>query len=120
MKLGKKYTWHKIAQSATELFFASNNLGSIEIDGKKVCVAKTETGLAACSIKCPHAGGDMSQGFLDKNGNIICPIHRYVFSLKNGRDVSGEGYFLKTYPVKITDEGVFVGFEESGLFSWLK
>ena len=62
----------------------------------------------------------MCQGFLDKNGNIVCPVHRYVFSLENGRDISGEGYYLKIYPVKINDEGVFIGFEEGGLFSWLK
>ena len=120
MKTAKKYKWHKIAQSTSELVFATNNLTSFEVDGKEVCLAKTGDELAACAIRCPHAGGDMSQGFLDKNGNIVCPIHRYVFNLKSGRDVSGEGYFLKTYPVNITEEGVFIGFEENGLFSWFK
>ncbi|MEO6638933.1 MAG: Rieske 2Fe-2S domain-containing protein, partial [Ginsengibacter sp.] len=76
--------------------------------------------IEACAAKCPHAGGDMVEGFLNKDGNIVCPIHRYVFSLENGRDVSGEGYFLKIYPIKIDGKGVFVGIEEGGLFRWIK
>jgi 3-phenylpropionate/trans-cinnamate dioxygenase ferredoxin subunit len=41
----------------------------------------------------------------------VCPLHRYRFSLANGRNTSGEGYFLKTYPVKEDDDGVWVGLE---------
>lgn len=120
MKHAKKYKWHKIARIPSELSFGTNNLTEIEVAGKKICVAKTSNSLAACSSTCPHAGGIMCEGFLDSNENIVCPIHRYVFSLTNGRDISGEGYFLKTYPVRIEEDGVFVGFEEGGLLSWLK
>lgn len=120
MKHEKKYKWHKIADIPSEMIFGENNLAEHEVAGKKICVAKTKHSLIACTLKCPHAGGKMSEGFLDKNDNIVCPVHRYVFSLKNGKDISGEGYYLKIYPVKINDEGVFIGFEEGGLLSWLK
>lgn len=120
MKHEKKYTWHKIADEISELTFEENNLIEIEVGGKKICIAKTNETLFACTSKCPHAGGKMTEGFLDKDNNIVCPVHRYVFSLVNGRDVSGEGYFLKIYPIKINEDGIFVGFEEGGLFSWLK
>jgi 3-phenylpropionate/trans-cinnamate dioxygenase ferredoxin subunit len=40
--------------------------------------------------------------------------------LQNGRNTSGEGYYLKTYPVQSTVNGVFVGIEETGFFSWVK
>ncbi len=120
MKHAKKYKWHKIAQVPSELVFGANNLAEIEVAGKKICLAKTINSLVACSATCPHAGGIMCKGFLDNNENIVCPIHRYVFSLTNGRDISGEGYFLKTYPVRIEEDGVFIGFEERGLLSWLK
>ena len=118
--LEKKYKWYKIAETAAELPFGENNIVQIDIAGKKICVVKTLTGIAACTAKCPHAGGNMAEGFLDKDGNIICPVHRYIFNLKNGRDVTGEGYFLKIYPVKVNDVGIFLGIEEGGLFSWLK
>ena len=104
----------------TELQFGENNILQIEVGGKRICVAKTLKGIAACTAKCPHAGGNMSEGFLDKNGNIGCPIHRYAFNLDNGRDITGEGYYLKIYPVEVNDSGIFLGIEEGGLFSWLK
>ena len=75
--------------------------------------------LSACASQCPHAGGQMADGHIDALGNIVCPLHRYKFSLQNGGNVTGEGYFLKTYPVEIREEGIFIGIEEkSGLFGW--
>jgi nitrite reductase/ring-hydroxylating ferredoxin subunit len=116
----KKYKWHKIADSAEELLFNENNLLETEADGKKFCIARNNESFFACAHKCPHAGGFMDEGYLDTSGNIVCPIHRYKFDLKNGRNISGEGYHLKTYPVEIRADGVFVGTEEGGLFGWLK
>ena len=115
----KKYKWYKIADAESEFNFAENNLLQIEVAGKKICIAKGKN-LYACAVKCPHAGGIMTEGFLDAADNITCPIHRYKFSLQNGRDVTGEGYYLKTYPLQVNETGIFIGIEESGLFSWLK
>jgi len=116
----KKYKWFKIADTIAELQFRENNIIQIEIAGKKICIAKKFNSLAACTAKCPHAGGNMAEGYLNKDGNIVCPVHGYVFNLENGRDVTGEGYFLKIYPVKVNDVGIFLGIEEGGLFGWLK
>ena len=115
----KKYKWHKIADSESELNFPANNLLQVEVAGKKICIARGAA-LYACTAKCPHAGGNMSEGYLDKDGNIVCPVHRYVFNFRNGRDITGEGYFLKIYPVQVNDDGIFLGIEEGGLFGWLK
>jgi 3-phenylpropionate/trans-cinnamate dioxygenase ferredoxin subunit len=46
-------------------------------------------------------------------------VHRYKFSLQNGRNTSGEGYYLKTYPVEVRGEAIFVGLPDGGLFGWL-
>ena len=116
----KKYTWHKIADSIDELLFNENNLLETEVDGKQICIARNKGQLFGCAQKCPHAGGFMEEGYVDAAGNIVCPVHRYKFSLKNGRNTSGEGYYLKTFPIEIRPDGVFVGTEAGGLFSWLK
>lgn len=115
----KKIKWHKIADSVNELHFFSNNLLEINVAGKKICIAKTNNGLFGCASKCPHAGGTIADGFIDPLNNIVCPLHRYKFSLQNGRNVSGEGYYLKTYPFRQTEEGIFIGIEKDGLFSFL-
>ena len=111
----KKITFHKIAHSIEELDFGVNNLLQIEVDGKQVCLAKVNDTVLACAAKCPHASGILADGFIDPLGNIVCPLHRYKYDLKNGRNVSGEGYFLKTYPVEIREDGIYVGMQS---FSW--
>jgi 3-phenylpropionate/trans-cinnamate dioxygenase ferredoxin subunit len=60
----------------------------------------------------------MADGWLDPMGNIVCPLHRYRFDVSNGRNVSGEGYYLKTYPVEQRPDGLYVGFEEKSWFSF--
>ena len=115
----KKYKWHKIADSIGELEFNRDNMLVAEADGKKLTLAKTSNGLFACAHKCPHAGGILADGFIDAVGNIVCPLHRYKFSLQNGRNTSGEGYYINTYPVELREDGVYVGFEVKGLFGWL-
>jgi 3-phenylpropionate/trans-cinnamate dioxygenase ferredoxin subunit len=36
--------------------------------------------------------------------------------MKNGRNVSGEGYYMKHWPVDVREDGVFIGFEQTSLF----
>jgi nitrite reductase/ring-hydroxylating ferredoxin subunit len=111
----KKYTWHKIADSAAEINFGDHNLAAVEVNGKNICIARNGEKLQACSNKCPHASGTMSEGFMDAVGNIVCFNHRYKFSLENGRNTSGEGYHLKIYPIVEKEDGIYVGIEKSWL-----
>jgi len=112
----KKYQWFKIAESVNELSFAENNLLIVEVNNKKITLAKFKNEMFACAHLCPHASGVLADGYIDATGNIVCPVHRYKFNLSTGRNTTGEGYYLKTHPVKINDEGIFVGFEEKGFF----
>jgi len=116
----KKLKWHKIADSPDEIQFNENHLAEIKVHEKKVCLIQTMNAIRACAAKCPHAGGDMVEGFLDRETNIVCPVHRYIFNLNSGRDLNNEGYYLKIYPVEIKQDGVFLGMEEGGIFGWLR
>ena len=112
----KKVTFHKIANSVEEIEFGVNNLVQLNAGGKKICLVKHDETLFACTAQCPHASGVLADGFIDPLGNIVCPLHRYKYDLKNGRNVSGEGYFLKTYAVEIRDDGIYVGIDSFSLF----
>lgn len=114
----KKYKWHKVAESVTELEFGPNHIAVARMDSKDICIGLYREQLFAFAYKCPHASGLLADGFIDPLGNVVCPLHRYKFNLANGRNVSGEGYYLKHWPVEQRDEGVFVGVEEKGLFGW--
>ena len=110
----KKFNWYKIAYHISEIDFAVNNIAVAELMGKKICIGKHHDKVFAFTYKCPHAGGILADGYIDAPGNVVCPLHRYKYSLQNGRNVSGEGYYLKHWPVELRNEGVFVGMEEAG------
>lgn len=102
------YKWHKIAESENELAFASNNIAIASVDGKKICIGKHNNDFFAFAYTCPHASGILAEGYIDPLGNIVCPVHRYKFSLKNGRNSSGEGYYLKHWPVERRGGAIYI------------
>jgi len=115
----KKYKWHKIADHLNEIDFASNNIAIVDLDGKNICLGKFNESLFAFAYKCPHAGGVLADGYIDAVGNIVCPQHRYKYNPKNGFNVSGEGYYLKNWPVEIRKDGVYIGMDKrNSLFGW--
>ena len=105
----------KIAESILEFEWNSKGMCIVEADGKKITLAKFQEKLFAFAHTCPHAGGIMADGYIDALGNAVCPLHRYKFSLKTGRNATGEDY-LKTYSTEINENGVFVIFEQKSWF----
>ena len=97
-----------IAPSILALPWQKNNLCIVEVNGKKITLALHHNQLFACAHKCPHASGIMADGFIDALGNVVCPLHRYKLNLTNGRNTTGEGYYLKTYQVEVTEDGVYM------------
>ena len=116
MSKEKKYTWHKLASSIEELQLPTSGLKETELAGKKICISLHKDQLHACAASCPHASGILADGYIDNLGNIVCPVHRYRFNLENGRNTSGEGYYLKTYPIEKRADGIYVGIADPGSF----
>jgi 3-phenylpropionate/trans-cinnamate dioxygenase ferredoxin subunit len=110
----KNLHWHKIAQSPEELPWQENNMCLLEAGSKMITLARLNGELYAFAHKCPHASGIMADGYLNAAGQVTCPLHRYRFDIKNGRNTSGEGYFLKTYLVEKRPDGLYVGWEDKG------
>jgi nitrite reductase/ring-hydroxylating ferredoxin subunit len=113
----KDYDWHKIAENEEEITVAENGIAVIEVKNKKICIAKYQQQWFGFPYTCPHAGGILAGGYVDKTGNIVCPLHGYRFRLKNGRNMSGEGFYMKTFPIEIRGDGIFIGMEIGGLLS---
>ncbi|HKH62564.1 MAG TPA: Rieske 2Fe-2S domain-containing protein [Flavitalea sp.] len=112
----KKYEWYKIAESEEEIVVGENGIAVVEVNNKKICITKFREEWFGFPYTCPHAGGILAGGYIDKTGNIVCPLHGYRFNLKNGRNISEEGFYMKTYPVESRSEGLFIGLEP-GAFS---
>ncbi len=68
----------------------------------------------ACQNLCPHKMEMvLSRGMIgsaDEIPKIACPIHKKTFSLKDGSNLSGDDLQIATYPVKIVDGEVLIGF----------
>jgi nitrite reductase/ring-hydroxylating ferredoxin subunit len=111
--------FHKIADSEQALNWQENNMCLVDAGDKKITLARFGGQLFAFTQKCPHAGGMMADGYINASGQVTCPLHRYRFDMKNGRNTSGEGYYLKTFAVEIREDGIYVGFENKGFWGSL-
>lgn len=64
---------------------------------------------------CPHKQQMvLSRGMIGSTGEdcdpkVACPFHKKTFSLLTGECLSGDDYQIKTYPVKIIDDKVYIG-----------
>ena len=70
----------------------------------------------ACQNLCPHKMEMvLSRGMIGESKDIAkvaCPLHKNTFSLETGENLNGDLDAIATFPVKIEDGIVFVGFEE--------
>lgn len=114
--MSKELEWHLLALHPNELNFNSENLAEIKIAGRHLCIARFNDRLFACAAKCPHAAHPLVNGYVNVQGDIVCALHRYKFSLETGKNTTGEGYPLKTYPVEEREDGWYIGIEKK---SWL-
>ena len=101
------FNWFSTGLLLAEL--AENKLTEVTIGIKKIGLVRRGTAVYAFAALCPHAGAPLCEGWMDGMGRIVCPDHKYRFDPANGRNTSGEGYKLFTYPVEVRDDGVYVG-----------
>ena len=99
--------WHFCMETAALL---PGKLTEVAAGEKRVCLLRREDKLYAFAAACPHAGGRLCEGWTDPQGRVVCPMHKYRFNPANGYNTSGEGYKLKTYPVKEEEGRIFVQF----------
>jgi 3-phenylpropionate/trans-cinnamate dioxygenase ferredoxin subunit len=102
------YTWHK-AEGLPENGPEENKPTEVTAGGKRIGLLLRQGKLHAFAALCPHAGAPMCDGWIDGMGRIVCPLHKYRFDPANGRNTSGEGYKLYTYPCELRADGVYIG-----------
>lgn len=81
----------------------------VMIDGK---ARKEQKDIVAFSAICPHALGDLSQGWINAE-EVDCPVHNYRFNLRSGECTYPRGGpHLKLYPVTIEGNSVLIKIEK--------
>lgn len=96
--------------------FPSNRGGCIKYKDKQIAVFNFErrNEWYACQNACPHKMEMvLSRGMTGSADNIpkiACPMHKKTFSLVDGSNLNGDEFSIATYPVKVVDGDVFIGF----------
>jgi nitrite reductase [NAD(P)H], small subunit len=64
---------------------------------------------------CPHRMQmALSRGLIGTQNDepkVACPFHKKTFSLMNGKCLNGDECEIKTYPVKVENDKVYIGVE---------
>ena len=76
------------------------------VNGTKIAVMKTGTGVVAFSPFCPHARANLLHGRYD-GLTVTCHWHGWKFDLKTGKGTNNDAG-LTTYPVRVDEDNVFV------------
>lgn len=115
VNLNEVKVWFKAGKTAD---FPSNGGGCIKYKNKQIAIIKFDrrNEWYACQNLCPHKMEMVLSrgmtGSADDIPKIACPMHKKTFSLVDGSNLNGDDLKIATYPVKIVENEVFVGFLE--------
>ncbi len=76
-----------------------------------VCMTHHQGKYGALDNKCPHQGGPLGEGSIEK-GYLRCPWHGWDYEPLTGKPPGGYDDGVATYPVEVRDDGVYVAFHE--------
>lgn len=80
----------------------------VEVAAGNIAVFRTaEDKVFAVADKCPHKGGQLSQGLVMGN-KIACPMHDWKIELESGTAVAPDEGCAATYPVKMEGETIML------------
>lgn len=94
-----KTEWHRVEDPRAQQVLAQDGLTEILVSRKRLVLVRWQEQFYCLDARCPHQGGPLGGGYLEKNGELVCPWHRFRFDICSGSGSSG-GYFVNTYPVK--------------------
>ncbi len=104
--------WYKVAER-DEL--AEGRVKSATAGTKTVALSKVDGQYWAVDNKCPHQGGPLGEGSIEKGAEgkcwLRCPWHGWDFDPKDGTSPGGHDDGIPTYPVEERADGIYVGVE---------
>jgi nitrite reductase/ring-hydroxylating ferredoxin subunit len=59
-----------------------SDLPPIWRDGEEYFLLGHTGGLYLIANRCPHRGGPLKSGFINAEGQIVCPMHRGAFDIE--------------------------------------
>lgn len=105
--------WYKVAE-LDEL--SEGRVKSATAGTKSIAVVHFDGQYAAMDNHCPHQGGPLGEGSIEKGLDdkcwLRCPWHGWDFDPLTGKPPGGhEDSGQETYPVEVRGDGIYVGVE---------
>jgi pyruvate oxidase len=85
---------------------------SVTVDGRSVAVSRCGGTLGALANHCPHQGGPLGEGSIEK-GLLRCPWHGYDYDPLTGRPPGDFADTVTAYDVEQRADGVYVRLPEA-------
>jgi len=79
----------------------------VSVSGRDILLVNVRGNIFAVENECPHQGSRMDAAVV-KEGSISCPRHGYRFTLTDGRCAEHPELELKTFPVRLEGDDIFV------------
>jgi pyruvate oxidase len=80
---------------------------SVVVDGRTVALSRCGARLGALENRCPHQGGPLGEGSIEK-GLLRCPWHGYDYDPLTGSPPAGFSDGVTAYQVEERADGVYV------------
>jgi nitrite reductase (NADH) small subunit len=81
---------------------------AIRVNDLVIALFKLPSGeVFAIENSCPHIGAPLDNGLIEDK-NITCLWHGWCFDLQTGHSINCPGVSVKTYPIKIQDQKVWI------------
>lgn len=93
---------------------ADGEVRAVETDDVSIAVVKHEGEFYAVSNICTHEKAHLSEGEVDVDGELVCPLHGAHFDIRSGEALTPPAFeALETYPVDLNEGIVYVANEPS-------
>lgn len=112
---GEVKVWFKAAPVEA---FAKNGGACVKYKNKQIAVfnfQRRDEWYACQNLSPERKENVLSRGMIgDENGipKVACPLHKKTFSLVTGENLNGDLEAIATYPVKVENNFVYIGFSE--------
>jgi len=110
--------WVKIS-GQSEVFkqrIPNQKIMRLTVGKRDICLTRYDEKVYAFENRCPHQLVHLHNGTCTDDKMVVCPWHRFAFSLEHGR---GAGLYMEVYPIKEEEGVLYIGFK-STVFSFFK
>ena len=85
-----------------------NSIRKIKLEDRIYGIANNSGGYWVFKISCPHAGADLTTGRINHLGELVCPLHAYIFNFLDGEEERRRCPPVATYATYWQEEKLYV------------